>query len=147
MERLAGAHARTRLLRGRPSPGMVPADLDEELRCDSDCVGDGNGDFGAGGRPVGGISATDAGSWGSVCVRTPRTRLDVQARGTRKVVVAKAAAVVGPHDADERINALAEQVGRLLGLAGWAVFTGGLGGVMEAACKGAQQAGALTVGI
>jgi uncharacterized protein (TIGR00725 family) len=61
--------------------------------------------------------------------------------------VAKAAAVVGPHDPGERVRALAEEVGRLLGEAGWAVFTGGLGGVMEAACKGARQAGALTVGI
>jgi len=55
--------------------------------------------------------------------------------------------VVGPHDADERIYRLAYEVGRRLGQAGWAVFTGGLAGVMEAACKGGREAGALTVGI
>ncbi|HLG73828.1 MAG TPA: TIGR00725 family protein [Chloroflexota bacterium] len=61
--------------------------------------------------------------------------------------MAKAAAVVGPHDADGRVYGLAEQVGRLLGREGWVVFTGGLGGVMEAASKGARESGALTVGI
>ena len=57
------------------------------------------------------------------------------------------AAVVGPHDPDERIYGLAYQVGRLLGQRNWTVFTGGLAGVMEAACKGAREAGAITVGI
>lgn len=59
----------------------------------------------------------------------------------------RAVAVVGPHDADARTFDLAREVGRLLGQAGWAVFTGGLSGVMEAACRGAQEVGALTVGI
>lgn len=41
----------------------------------------------------------------------------------------------------------AEEVGYLLAKAGKAVICGGLGGVMEAACKGAKRGGGLTVGI
>lgn len=41
----------------------------------------------------------------------------------------------------------ARQAGRLLAQRGFGVVTGGLGGVMEAACQGAFEAGGLTVGI
>jgi uncharacterized protein (TIGR00725 family) len=41
----------------------------------------------------------------------------------------------------------ARQAGRLLARAGFGVVTGGLSGVMEAACRGAAEEGALTVGI
>lgn len=41
----------------------------------------------------------------------------------------------------------AEEIGRLLALANAVVLTGGRGGVMEAASRGAVQAGGLTVGI
>lgn len=47
----------------------------------------------------------------------------------------------GPAEAD------AEVVGRLLAEAGATVVCGGLGGVMEAACRGARAAGGRTVGI
>jgi uncharacterized protein (TIGR00725 family) len=56
-------------------------------------------------------------------------------------------AVVGPGDADAECLAVAEEVGRLLGEADATVLSGGLGGVMEAACRGASGAGATTVGI
>jgi len=42
---------------------------------------------------------------------------------------------------------LAEEVGREIARQGAAVVCGGLGGVMEAACKGASEAGGLTIGI
>jgi uncharacterized protein (TIGR00725 family) len=56
-------------------------------------------------------------------------------------------AVVGAGDADDELAAAAEEVGRRLAQAGAAVVCGGLGGVMEAACRGAKSAGGLTVGI
>ncbi len=41
----------------------------------------------------------------------------------------------------------AESVGRALAQAGAALVCGGLGGVMEATCRGAKSAGGLTIGI
>ena len=41
----------------------------------------------------------------------------------------------------------AEQVGMLLASAGYTVQTGGYGGVMEAASKGAAQAGGHVIGV
>ncbi|WP_022855792.1 TIGR00725 family protein [Thermodesulfobacterium thermophilum] len=56
-------------------------------------------------------------------------------------------AVVGAGIADESTYQIAYTMGKLLGEKGAIVYTGGLGGVMEAACKGAFKAGATTVGI
>lgn len=44
-------------------------------------------------------------------------------------------------------DALAEEVGRRVAAAGAALICGGLGGVMEAACRGARAAGGLTIGV
>jgi uncharacterized protein (TIGR00725 family) len=41
----------------------------------------------------------------------------------------------------------AEEVGRLLAQGGATVVTGGLGGVMAAACRGAKAAGGTTIGV
>jgi uncharacterized protein (TIGR00730 family) len=49
--------------------------------------------------------------------------------------------------ADAPEYALARQVGRAIGEAGFAVITGGGPGTMEAANRGAQDAGALSVGL
>jgi uncharacterized protein (TIGR00725 family) len=56
-------------------------------------------------------------------------------------------AVVGAGEADAELMATAEEVGRGLGAAGAVVVCGGLGGVMEAACRGAKAAGGTTLGI
>jgi uncharacterized protein (TIGR00725 family) len=56
-------------------------------------------------------------------------------------------AVIGASACSAEEAALAEEIGRLLADAGAVVLTGGRGGVMEAACRGARQAGGLTVGI
>ena len=56
-------------------------------------------------------------------------------------------AVVGPGDADERELQLGRGVGRLLAQGGAVVVTGGLGGVMEAACEGAGVAGGVCLGL
>ena len=55
--------------------------------------------------------------------------------------------VIGGSRASAADLAAAEEVGRELAKAGAAVVCGGLGGVMEAACKGAVEAGGLTIGI
>jgi uncharacterized protein (TIGR00725 family) len=56
-------------------------------------------------------------------------------------------AVIGASKASPEIYELAVAVGREAARKGWIVVTGGLGGVMEAAALGAQEAGGLTVGI
>lgn len=56
-------------------------------------------------------------------------------------------AVVGAGACDEHTAALAHEVGRRLAEAGCTLVTGGLGGVMEAASRGASEAGGLVVGL
>jgi uncharacterized protein (TIGR00725 family) len=56
-------------------------------------------------------------------------------------------AVVGSGDCSAEDERLAEEVGRHLGERGALVMTGGLGGVMAAACRGAQAAGGATIGL
>jgi hypothetical protein len=56
-------------------------------------------------------------------------------------------AVIGAGQCTAAEAALAEEVGRLLTEAGAVVLTGGRGGVMAAASRGAAQAGGLVVGI
>ena len=57
-------------------------------------------------------------------------------------------AVIGPGDGatSEQLET-GEEVGRLLAEAGAVVVCGGLGGVMEAVCRGARSVGGMTVGI
>jgi uncharacterized protein (TIGR00725 family) len=56
-------------------------------------------------------------------------------------------AVVGPSDATVEQLTAAEEVGRLLAAAGHTVVTGGLGGVMQAASRGAAIGDGLVIGI
>jgi uncharacterized protein (TIGR00725 family) len=56
-------------------------------------------------------------------------------------------AVIGSGRADDELLAAAESVGRELALRDAVVVCGGLGGVMEAACRGARSEGGTTVGI
>jgi len=56
-------------------------------------------------------------------------------------------AVVGAAECDSTIAALAEEAGRLIAEAGAVLVTGGRGGVMEAASRGARSRGGITVGI
>ena len=56
-------------------------------------------------------------------------------------------AVVGPGDASAPELQAAEEVGAGLAAAGAVVVTGGLGGVMEAACRGAWSRHGTTLGI
>lgn len=55
--------------------------------------------------------------------------------------------VVGAGNAPPELIALGEEIGRLLAARGCTVVCGGLGGVMEAAARGARLAGGATIGI
>ncbi len=56
-------------------------------------------------------------------------------------------AVIGGGQCSPQEAQLAEEVGRELAMRGAILVCGGLGGVMEAACKGAQSEGGVTIGI
>lgn len=55
--------------------------------------------------------------------------------------------VIGSSTCSQEVARLAEEVGRELAKRGATVVCGGLGGVMEAVCKGAREAGGHTIGI
>jgi len=56
-------------------------------------------------------------------------------------------AVIGGGEADPEVAALAYEVGRELARRSVVVICGGLGGVMEAAARGVQEAGGVSIGI
>lgn len=55
--------------------------------------------------------------------------------------------VIGAGRCDSATEAAAHEVGRLIARAGATLVCGGLGGVMEAACRGAREEGGTTIGI
>ena len=55
--------------------------------------------------------------------------------------------VIGGRFCRDKTARVAEGLGRLIAREGWTLICGGRGGVMEAACKGAQEAGGVTIGI
>lgn len=67
----------------------------------------------------------------------------MKATASAKVYVA----IVGPSQPDEKELALAEEVGAEVARVGAVLLTGGLGGAMEAASRGARRGGGVTVGI
>lgn len=56
-------------------------------------------------------------------------------------------AVCGAGTCEEPLAAIAEEVGQQIAATGAVLVCGGLGGVMEAACRGATEAGGMTLGI
>ena len=55
--------------------------------------------------------------------------------------------VIGGGDTGTAQSAAATEVGRLIARRGWMLVCGGLGGVMEAAARGAREAGGVTIGL
>ncbi|MHA1961855.1 MAG: TIGR00725 family protein [Candidatus Thorarchaeota archaeon] len=55
--------------------------------------------------------------------------------------------VIGGSNSNESALQMAEQVGEEIAKRGVVLVSGGLGGVMEAACRGAKKHGGLTVGL
>jgi uncharacterized protein (TIGR00725 family) len=56
-------------------------------------------------------------------------------------------AIIGARACDAQISKIAEQMGGMLAKSGYTIICGGLGGVMEAACKGAKANHGTTIGI
>jgi uncharacterized protein (TIGR00725 family) len=65
----------------------------------------------------------------------------------RTLMMAKLIGVIGGSQATPDVLLLAEQVGSLIARKGHVLVCGGLGGVMEAAARGAKSEGGTTVGI
>ena len=59
----------------------------------------------------------------------------------------KTIAIIGARECDSDVSQIAEQMGGLLAKSGYTIICGGLGGVMEAACKGAKSNNGTTIGI
>jgi uncharacterized protein (TIGR00725 family) len=55
--------------------------------------------------------------------------------------------VIGGNDVSPQVAELAEEVGREIARRGAILVCGGMGGVMEAACRGACDEGGMTIGI
>jgi uncharacterized protein (TIGR00725 family) len=55
--------------------------------------------------------------------------------------------VLGASRAEPALYAAAAALGKSIAARGWWLVSGGLGGVMEASCRGAREAGGHTVGI
>jgi len=55
--------------------------------------------------------------------------------------------VIGGSSISSKVEDLAESVGKMIAELGCVLVCGGLGGAMEAAAKGAQSAGGMTIGI
>ncbi len=64
-------------------------------------------------------------------------------KNMRKEVIS----VIGGHDCNSEVEQLAHKIGKIVAEVGAILVCGGLGGAMEAACKGAKEANGLTVGI
>ena len=62
-------------------------------------------------------------------------------------VVRRRIGIIGAGLCDDITREKAEQVGRMVAERGAVLYCGGLGGVMEAAAKGASEVGGVTVGI
>ncbi|MCK5178656.1 MAG: TIGR00725 family protein [Candidatus Omnitrophica bacterium] len=55
--------------------------------------------------------------------------------------------VIGGHDINAEVENIAHEVGGIVARVGTVLVCGGLGGVMEAASRGAKEAGGITIGI
>ena len=55
--------------------------------------------------------------------------------------------VVGGHDIDSKVEQIAHDIGKIIAEVGAILVCGGLDGAMEAACRGAKEAGGTTIGI
>lgn len=69
------------------------------------------------------------------------------AQRQREVPLRVPVGVIGPGDAGAAQQAAAYEIGRGLAAMGLTLLCGGRGGVMEAACRGAREAGGVAIGL
>lgn len=62
---------------------------------------------------------------------------------TQKVIIS----VIGGHKIDNKVEQIAHEIGNIIGKIGAILVCGGLDGAMEAAARGAKEAGGLTIGL
>lgn len=62
---------------------------------------------------------------------------------TQKVIIS----VIGGHKIDNKVEQIAHGIGNIIGKIGAVLVCGGLDGAMEAAARGAKEAGGLTIGL
>ena len=74
-------------------------------------------------------------------------KIDAAKINTAKMDSTRLIGVIGAGVCDDSVYTLAHDVGYNIALSGAVLVCGGLGGVMEAAAKGAKAAGGMTVGI
>ena len=74
-------------------------------------------------------------------------KIDAAKINTAKMDSTRLIGVIGAGVCDDSVYTLAHDVGYNIALSGAILVCGGLGGVMEAAAKGAKAAGGMTVGI
>lgn len=77
----------------------------------------------------------------------PTARAAVAAMAARRRLQHLVIGVIGPRDASDAQYAAAVEVGRALGALGVTTICGGKSGVMEATCRGVEEAGGLAIGI
>jgi len=63
--------------------------------------------------------------------------------GSQKITIS----VIGGSEIDDKVEQLAHNVGKIVGKVGAVLVCGGLYGSMEAASRGAKEAGGLTIGL
>jgi len=55
--------------------------------------------------------------------------------------------IIGSRDCDKEFAEIAYQTGRLIALEKWILVCGGMGGIMEYACRGASENNGISIGI
>lgn len=86
-------------------------------------------------------TGTGSPSGGAGTAKEINERTEIQGRVRMQI------AVVGGGECSLHVREVAEELGRLLAEEGHTLLCGGLGGVMEAACRGSAEAGGTVVGI
>ena len=62
---------------------------------------------------------------------------------TQRIIIS----VIGGHDIDTKVGKIANKIGKIVAKMDCILVCGGLSGVMESVCRGAREAGGITIGL